>query len=82
MLRVLILVLPLSACQLEFDKPGVPPGGGQGDLRDCQIEAAQEIPASPRVANYGAGLRSYDANTNVRNSYLIRCMEQKGYTLR
>lgn len=41
----------LTACAapLLFDKPGVPPGAGQGDLTDCQVEALNKVPNNMRT---------------------------------
>ena len=38
----------LASCapQLLFDKPGMAPGSGQGDLTDCQVEALSKVPPS------------------------------------
>lgn len=46
-----VLIAWLSACvpTMMFDKPGVPPGGGQNDLTDCQVEALAKVPPDKRV---------------------------------
>jgi hypothetical protein len=55
-----LLLLTACAAPLQFDKPGVPPGGGQGDLTDCQVEAVQKVPPNNQVNTiYGGPATTY-----------------------
>lgn len=42
------VLLFLGGCvpQMLFDKPGVAPGAGQGDVTDCEVEALAKVPPS------------------------------------
>lgn len=47
----------VSACAapLLFDKPGMAPGSGKGDLTDCQVEALAKVPPSNRINTIPGG---------------------------
>ena len=79
-----VALMGLCGCGgLYFDKPGVPPGGGQDDLTACEIEAAQQVPIDTRVTSTTDGrILTSDRNTPLRQRALIMCMEAKGYRLR
>ena len=54
---VAVLVLGLVGCgaPLIFDKPGVAPGDGQGDLVDCQVEALHDVPPNNQTRTISGG---------------------------
>lgn len=59
-MRIIFGLLAVSfvagcAPQLYFDKPGVPPGGGQGDLTNCQVEALNKVPRHTQRKTISSG---------------------------
>lgn len=55
-----ILLLVSCAPQLVFDKPGVAPGAGQGDLTNCQVEALSKVPPNNQLQTlYGGPATTY-----------------------
>ena len=56
-LMIITLSVLLTGCvpQLLFDKPGMAPGTGQGDLVDCQVEALNKVPPNNVTRVIGGG---------------------------
>lgn len=61
-MRKFLLVLFLAGCvqPMVFDKPGVPPGGGQGDMTDCEVEALAKVPPNNHQTLIGGGPSTSD----------------------
>lgn len=59
-MRILVTILVsalLAGCAapLLFDKPGVAPGAGQGDVTDCEVEALSRVPPNNQVRTIPGG---------------------------
>lgn len=59
-MRTLVVAIAgvlLSGCAapLLFDKPGVAPGEGQGDVTDCQVEALKRVPPNNQLRTIPGG---------------------------